>query len=214
MMCWETFEMRENKTQMWLKEKKKRNPNRRKVQEYAYTAAFQVILRRWACRLSVVVLEEWFVKGGVCDDLLNTSGLRFLSSSEGEAPLLPYPGQQCLFFGLLCKRACWPSPSARGTTFLWSWACASPTPQWRCEPTWATTSVPTQTSMKSNWRTWLDLNCGKLESRYSFRRGHTGKLLTLRMALPMSPDLQIFFLRKVILLCLKCGILFLITYKI
>lgn len=109
-------------------------------------------------------------------------GLRFLSSPGREAPLLSYPDQQCLFLGLLCKRACWPSPSARGTTFLRSWACASPTAQWRCKPAWATTSVPTQTSMKSNWRTWLDLSCGKLESRFSFRRGHTAKLLTVVLA--------------------------------
>lgn len=152
MMCWETFEMRENKTQMWQKEKKK---NRRKVQEYTYSSASPAILSHWALvSLSGVVLEDRFVKGWACNGWqahFRDSASGWLGRS-GPLALLVQAGKA----SSRASSAQGPtalSPPAGQITSLRSCAmCFFSPPLWTCKSIQAmTSSIPTQTSKTSNW---------------------------------------------------------------
>lgn len=84
MMCWETFEMRENKTQMWLKEKTGEKEKSVRTPQLCWPSS-GAWLGAFLLGLALVVQ---FVKGRVCNVVKLTWTLPEHSQRGGEASLL------------------------------------------------------------------------------------------------------------------------------
>ena len=201
MMCWETLEMRENKTQMWLREKEEKSI--RICTHLRFAGHHGLAL---GSGLSIGGMPgEQLMKGRVCNVMKGTGS--FLSIWGGDAPSL------CLSrLAKLCQGACHPWPLFPGpvqyTSCRQACGCPGPARPWML--------IPPPTSKKSDWTKWWGLSCGEVESRclcrHSEGRGRrgVGKLqpaVQQRMARPVSPDFCIFS-REGILLHVKCDIFF------
>lgn len=218
MMCWETFEMRENKTQMWLKEKKKKPKQEKSTRIDIYRSVSG----------HPQALSSWSLCGCTGGVICNGGSLRWPTehfrdsgswvAQEGRRPCSATQASNVSSLACSVEGPAGP-PHQQGTLLF----CApgpvlllppsgsvsppGPPPQFLHRQVWNLTEGRGWIWAVGNWRAGIHLEGDILVNSWLL-------FLPQRMALPMSPDLQIFFLRSVILLCLKCGILFLITYKI
>lgn len=153
MMCWETFEMRENKTQMWQKEKKKKTGEKSKNILIPQLRPPSWATGLWSlCQGLSWRTDSWRGEPAMADK--HTSGTQASGwlGRSGPLALLVQAGKA----SSRASSAQGPtalSPPAGQTTSLRSCAmCFFSPPLWTCKSIQAmTSSVPTQTSKTSNW---------------------------------------------------------------
>lgn len=147
MMCWETFEMRENKTQMWQKEKKKKQEKSPRIYLFLSFARHPEALGSGlsvrGCPGGEPAMADKHTYGTQVSGWLGRSGPLALLVQAGKASSRASSAQGPTAL----------SPPAGQTTSLRSCAvCFFSPPLWTCESIEAmTSSIPTQTSKTSNW---------------------------------------------------------------